>query len=67
MAVLSIILSVLVIVLSYIVWNLTNKNIKLEEYLFNRDNILIEMSKLITDSDKKIKDLEKLKKIKVNE
>jgi len=60
MVVLIIILSILVILMSYVIWNLTNKNIKLEELVFNRDNILIEMSKLISTSDKRIKDLDTL-------
>ena len=54
------ILSLLVTTMSWIIFNLTNKNIKLEEYLFNRDEILVEMSKLITTSEKKIKDLDTL-------
>ncbi len=51
-------MSLLVVIMSYIIWNLTNKNIKLEALVFNRDEILIEMSKLITDSDKRIRELD---------
>jgi hypothetical protein len=54
------ILSLLVVVMSWIIFNLTNKNIKLEEYLFNRDEIIVEMSKLITTSEKKLKELDTL-------
>jgi hypothetical protein len=54
------ILSLLVVTMSWIIFNLTNKNIKLEALVFNRDEILIEMSKLITDSEKKIKSLDTL-------
>jgi hypothetical protein len=54
------VLSLLVTTMSWIIFNLTNKNIKLEELLFNRDEILVEMSKLITISEKKVKDLDTL-------
>jgi hypothetical protein len=54
------VLSLLVVTMSWIIFNLTNKNMKLEEYLFNRDEIIVEMSKLITVSEKKLKELDNL-------
>ena len=47
-------------VLGYIIWNLTKKNIILEDAVIKRDNILIAMSDLIKDSEKKLKEVDTL-------
>jgi len=58
-----IIVNILVIlfgVLAYIIWNLYTKNIKLEDAVIKRDLVLIAMSDLITDSEKKLKEVDRL-------
>ena len=47
-------------VLGYIIWNLTKKNLILEDAVIKRDNILIAMSDLIKDSEKKLKEVDTL-------
>ena len=49
-----------VLIMGYIIWNLTTKNIKLEEAVLNRDIILINMSRLIEDSEKQLKEVDRL-------
>ena len=51
---------ILLAVLGYIIWNLTKKNIILEDAVIKRDNILIAMSDLIKDSEKKLKEVDTL-------
>lgn len=46
--------------LGYIIWNLTKKNIILEDAVIKRDNILVAMSDLIKDSEKKLKEVDTL-------
>lgn len=58
-----IVVNVLVIlfgVLAYIIWNLYNKNIKLEDAVLKRDAVLIAMSDLIEISEKKLKEVDTL-------
>lgn len=46
--------------LIYVIWNLTRKNIILEDAVIKRDNVLIAMSDLIKDSEKKLKEVDTL-------
>lgn len=46
--------------MAYVIWNVTRKNIILEDAVIKRDNILIAMSDLIKDSEKKLKEVDTL-------
>jgi hypothetical protein len=46
--------------LVYVIWNLNRKNILLEDAVIKRDNVLVAMSDVIKDSDKRLKEVDRL-------
>jgi len=48
------------LVMSYVIYNLYNKNVKLEDAVIKRDNILLAMSELIKVSEKKLEEVDRL-------
>lgn len=59
MVIVSIVLWVATI-LGYVIYNLYSKNTKLEKMVMQRDNLISELSVVISDSDRALKDLDKL-------
>ena len=45
-------------VISYIIWNLMRKNEKLEDAIIKRDQYIDTMSTVISESDRKIKEID---------
>ena len=50
----------IILVMCYVIYNLYNKNVKLENAVIKRDNILLAMSDLIKTSEKKLKEVDTL-------
>jgi hypothetical protein len=46
--------------MSYVIYNLYNKNVKLEDAVIKRDNILIAMSDIVKSSEKRLEQVDKL-------
>ena len=51
---------IIFLIMSYVIYNLYNKNVKLEDAVIKRDNILLNMSDLIKISEKKLEQVDKL-------
>lgn len=51
---------IIFIIMGYVIYNLYNKNVKLEDAVIKRDNILISMSDIIKTSEKKLEQVDKL-------
>lgn len=49
-----------VTILGYVIYNLYSKNTKLEKMVMQRDSLISELSVVISDSDRALKDLDKL-------
>ena len=54
------VLILLLAALGYVIWNLFRKNVILEDAVIKRDNVLLAMSDLIKDSEKKLKEVDTL-------
>jgi hypothetical protein len=50
----------IVLIMSYVIYNLYTKNVKLEDALLKREELFIAMSDLIKSSEKKLKDVDRL-------
>jgi hypothetical protein len=46
--------------MSYVIYNLYNKNVKLEDAVIKRDNILVAMSDIVKSSEKRLEQVDKL-------
>jgi hypothetical protein len=49
-----------VLIMSYVIYNLYTKNVKLEDALLKREAVFIAISDLIKTSEKKLKDVDRL-------
>lgn len=47
-------------ILGYVIYNLYSKNVKLEQMVLNRDQTLRNLSDIINESDKVLKDVDRL-------
>ena len=47
-------------ILGYVIYNLYSKNVKLEQMVLNRDQTLRNLSDVINESDKVLKDVDRL-------
>jgi hypothetical protein len=47
-------------ILGYVIYNLYSKNVKLEQMVINRDQTLRNLSDIINESDKVLKDVDRL-------
>ena len=50
----------IILIMSYVIYNLYTKNVKLEDALLKREELFIAMSDLIKSSEKKLKDVDRL-------
>jgi hypothetical protein len=46
--------------MSYVIYNLYNKNVKLEDAVIKRDNILMAMSDIVKSSEKRLEQVDQL-------
>ena len=54
----------LLVVLFYVIWNLLRKNEKLEDAIEQRDNYIQNISTIMSESDKKLKEISNINNIK---
>jgi len=54
------IMIIVFLIMSYVIYNLYNKNVKLEDAVIKRDNILIAMSDIVKSSEKRLEQVDKL-------
>jgi hypothetical protein len=50
----------IILVMSYVIYNLYTKNVKLEDALLKREGLFIAISDLIKSSEKKLKEVDRL-------
>jgi hypothetical protein len=50
----------IILIMSYVIYNLYTKNVKLEDALLKREELFIAMSDLIKSSEKKLKEVDRL-------
>ncbi len=50
----------IILIMSYVIYNLYTKNVKLEDALLKREALFIAMSDLIKSSDRKLEQVDKL-------
>lgn len=51
---------IIFLIMSYVIYNLYNKNVKLEDAVIKRDNILVAMSDIVKSSEKRLEQVDKL-------